>query len=114
MGMRELEIQSVLDRVDLGDLWQNVQWNLLPVFDANGLKLGSLLSMSYREHDANQPFGNPEWQTTRRWFIEPAWSQDEILRTIYKCALGSAEHRIGEFMTFDGVRIYDPHRKLTP
>lgn len=115
MVPREKWIESILSRVSLGDLWHSVRWNVIPVFDEAGEKLGSLLSMSYQEHDANdrEKSGAVEWQTTRRWFVEPEWTQDEVLRTVRKCALGSAEHRIGEFLTFEGERIYDPHRKLT-
>ena len=113
---RESAIRDVLDRVKLGELWHWVQWNVDAAFDGDGEHIGSLLQMVYQEHDVNDPDKSieGEWQYTRRWFIELTWTNDEILRTVRKCALGSMEHSVGEHMTFDGVRIYDPHRKLTP
>lgn len=53
--------------------------------------------------------GKDELQLTRRWLLNPAMTDSEIVSTVFKCAITSMEHRTREAFKYRGARIYGPH-----
>lgn len=52
--------------------------------------------------------GSQVW-TTRKWYISEHSTDSEILQTILKLCLTSAEHEAREAFTYRGKTIYGPH-----
>ena len=71
---------------------------------------GALLWAKYE--DADVYTGKYEWQTTRKWYISSHATDSEILQTILKLCLTSAEHRVRESFLYGGKRIFGPHIKI--
>lgn len=65
------------------------------------------LQGSYVEADVDS--GREEIQRTRRWFLSPEMSKSEIVQTVFKCALTSAEHRCREWFRYRGKAVFGPH-----
>jgi hypothetical protein len=53
--------------------------------------------------------GSPEPQWTRRWLISPMMTKSEVVRTVFKCAMTSMEHRTREWFKYRGRAIFGPH-----
>jgi hypothetical protein len=51
----------------------------------------------------------PELQYTRRWLLSPAMVKSEIVQTVFKCVMTSAEHRVREHFKYRGARVFGPH-----
>jgi hypothetical protein len=51
----------------------------------------------------------PEPQFTRRWLISPMMTKSEVVRTVFKCAITSMEHRTREWFQYRGRAIFGPH-----
>lgn len=65
------------------------------------------LQGSYMEEDTVT--GVPELQKTRRWFLSPEMTKDEIVQTVFKCVMTSLEHRCREWFTYREKPIFGPH-----
>ena len=61
----------------------------------------------YVEDDVHT--GQPATQTTRRWLLSPEMNRSEIVRTVFKCLMTSAEHRTREAFRYRGRTIFMPH-----
>lgn len=59
--------------------------------------------------EADTYTGKEELQLTRRWLLNPAMTDSEIVSTVFKCAITSMEHRTREAFKYRGARIYGPH-----
>ena len=56
--------------------------------------------------------GAPSVQYTRRWFLSPQMAEGEIVQTVFKCVLTSAEHRTREFFRYMGRAVFGPHLNI--
>lgn len=65
------------------------------------------LRASYIEPDIVS--SEPECQYTRRWLLSPEMVKSEIIQTVFKCVMTSAEHRVREHFKYRGERIFGPH-----
>lgn len=62
---------------------------------------------SYLEEDV---YGaGPQMQYTRRWVLSPAMTDSEIVFTLFKLCMTSAEHRTREAFMYKGARVCSPH-----
>jgi len=48
-------------------------------------------------------------QHGRKWYVSRYATRSEIVQTMLKAALTSAEHRVREHFTYRGARIFGPH-----
>lgn len=60
-------------------------------------------------YDADTYTGHQAKQYTRRWFIADDATDSQIVQTVFKACLTSAEHRVREAFAYKGVRVYGPH-----
>ena len=74
--------------------------------------VGWFVQMLYDEPDIDDPTGPPLEQATRKWLVPLEGQPHEVLQTMLKAALGSAEHRVREWFLVDGVRAYGPHQDV--
>ena len=59
--------------------------------------------------EADTATGKTETQYTRRWPLSPEMSKSEIVATVFKCAITSAEHAVREWFLYRDRAIYQPH-----
>jgi hypothetical protein len=71
--------------------------------------VGFFIQIEYDEADIDDPGGALEVQQGRKWFVGKHVSESEVIQTMLKAALASAEHRTREWFLVDGRRIYGPH-----
>lgn len=48
-------------------------------------------------------------QHSRKWYISPHSLESEVVQTVLKACLTSAEHMIREHFTYCGQRVFSPH-----
>lgn len=65
------------------------------------------LQLSYQEADVDT--GDPADQKSRKWFLSPHMTRDEVVQTCLKAALTSLEHRCREHFLYRGRAIFAPH-----
>lgn len=65
------------------------------------------LQAAYQEPDVDT--GRPEWQYTRKWILSPHMVKSEIVQTVFKCVITSAEHRVREWFRYKDKAIFGPH-----
>lgn len=53
--------------------------------------------------------GVTDVQYTRRWLLSPEMTKSEIVQTVFKLVLTSAEHRVREWFKYRGYAVYGPH-----
>lgn len=70
---------------------------------------GFYVQMHYLEEDIDSSDKEPTVQTTRKWYVSRHATPSEVVQTLLKCALTSAEHRVREHFLVDGVRVFGPH-----
>lgn len=99
-----ITLNKILSGVSLGGLWKDAKFEFRDCYD------GCLLWLEYKEADIDT--GEMCIQKTREWYISGKSTESEVLRTIHKLLLGSMEHRLDEHLTYQGRRIYDPHRPV--
>jgi hypothetical protein len=68
------------------------------------------VAASYDEPDVLS--GEDAVQTTRWWPINPEWTKDQIVQTLFKCVLTSHEHRVREHFLYKGRPVFGPHFEL--
>lgn len=68
---------------------------------------GFLFQLQYSEPDVKT--GEPAIQHGRKWYISPYATGSEIVQTVLKACLTSAEHRIREHFRYKGKPIFQPH-----
>jgi hypothetical protein len=66
------------------------------------------IQASYMDEDAFKP-GVMTEQRTRLWHIADDATDSQIIQTVFKMCLTSAEHRVREAFQYDGERIFGPH-----
>jgi hypothetical protein len=71
--------------------------------------IGFFIQIEYDEVDIEDPSGPMQRQQGRKWFVSEFASESEVIQTMLKAALASAEHRTREWFLVDGKRIYGPH-----
>ncbi len=59
--------------------------------------------------DADTITGNIETQYCRKWSLQYAMCDSEVVRTAYKAAHMAVLHELDEKFKFKGVSIYNPH-----
>jgi len=68
------------------------------------------LQMSYYEPDAENVLDSEQkLQKTRKWYLSPWATKDEIIQTAFKAAITSMEHRTREWFRYKGMSIFGPH-----
>lgn len=111
--MRRKILELILDDIKLEPLYVGAKWLVESTSIWPGDQVWAI-SLQYLEPDADKPDGSePVLQTSRRWLVEQGATRDDVLRTAYKCALCSVEHRLGESFRFLGMRVFSPHRPPT-
>jgi hypothetical protein len=65
------------------------------------------LQATYWEPDTRT--GENALQFTRRWLLSPEMTASEIVQTVFKCVLTSAEHRVREWFKYRNQPIFGPH-----
>lgn len=68
---------------------------------------GFYVQLRYIEEDIET--GNPEDQHGRKWYVSSHSVKSEVVQTVLKACLTSAEHMIREHFTYQRVRIFGPH-----
>lgn len=68
---------------------------------------GFFVQLRYIEPDISTE--NPEDQHGRKWYVSSHSVESEVVQTILKAALTSAEHIVREHFTYKGERIFTPH-----
>ncbi len=114
-------INKSIDLKILSNLWKNAKFHVEqvgtvyppktyepPFDDESG---GFLVYLSYTEIDSDDLKTETKF-TTRKWFLEPNVSNDNIERTVYKLLENSLSHRLGEFFVWENCRIHSPHIEL--
>jgi len=56
--------------------------------------------------------GEPGLQSGRKWYVSRWSAENEVVQTVLKAALTSAEHMVREHFYYKGVRIFNPHLSL--
>jgi hypothetical protein len=96
------------------------RWNVSYAFEAIqegdlqtlvAAPIGFFVQIEYDEADIDDlsDSGALEVQQGRKWFVGAHVSESEVIQTMLKAALASAEHRTREWFLVDGKRIYGPH-----
>lgn len=96
------ELESIVSdvRCEVGE----VQWTVqIGSLGANGY----FLRVFYLERDVVTH--EVEEQKGRKWYISRHSTKSEVVQTILKAALTSAEHMVREHFTYKGARIFGPH-----
>src|SRR5262249_33809654 len=68
---------------------------------------GYFVQLRYLEPDVET--GDPADQHGRKWYVSPYSTKSEIVQTVLKACLTSAEHMVREHFTYKGERILGPH-----
>lgn len=68
---------------------------------------GFLVQLTYFEADVHT--GQRELQKSRKWYVSSHASKSEVVQTLLKACLTSAEHIVREHFTYKGVRVFQPH-----
>jgi len=68
---------------------------------------GIMLSATYIDPDVFSK--KPEIQYTRQWRLSPDMTKSEVVQTVFKCCVTSAEHRTREAFLYRGRRVFGPH-----
>ena len=73
----------------------------------------ALLTGFFLAPDVSDPNGGrSQWQT-RRWVIEADDSDEQIVRTAFLLTMQAIEHEVRESFSFNGLRLFNPHERLT-
>lgn len=94
-------LQVILDHCEMSV--GGIQWK--PIFGFMGA--GFYLQLVYQEKDIIT--GKVEEQHTRKWYISNHATKTEVVQTLLKAALTSAEHIVREHFLYRGERVYMPH-----
>jgi len=68
---------------------------------------GFYVQLRYLEPDIET--GDPQDQHGRKWYVSSHSAKSEVVQTVLKACLTSAEHIVREHFTYRGVRIFSPH-----
>lgn len=68
---------------------------------------GFYLQIRYMEPDIVS--GIPELQSGRKWYVSSHATKSEVVQTVLKAALTSAEHIVREHFRYRGQNIFGPH-----
>lgn len=93
------EMQDLIKLVEFPDYTFTIE------VDGRG---ATYLQASYLDRDVDTPW-KEELQKTRRWFLSPFMTKSEIVQTCLKCVLTSMEHKVREWFTYKGERVFGPH-----
>lgn len=90
-------------------LWELTQRVTYPGFHWNIDKMGSAhyVQILYWEDDVE--VGHFALQKGRKWYVSAYATDSEVIQTMLKAAITSAEHRVREHFLVDGVRAFGPH-----
>ncbi len=76
-------------------------------FHVNDTHGGIMLHATYVEKDIIT--NKLETQHTRHWRLTPSMTKSEIVQTVFKLCLTSAEHRCREHFLYRSKRVFGPH-----
>lgn len=65
------------------------------------------LQASYMDHDIST--NTLTRQFTRKWYVSIHATRSELVQTVLKCCLASAEHRVREGFKYLDRSVYSPH-----
>lgn len=104
MPQRELNIQEFKAIVrDIGCSVGGVEWRV----HAAPLGDGYYVQLCYLEADIET--NDPQDQHGRKWYLSKHATKSEIVQTVLKACLTSAEHMVREHFTYKEVRVFSPH-----
>lgn len=96
---------------ELKDILQQIKcsvggmsWN---VYAATMGSTGFYIQLRYVENDIET--GDPADQHGRKWYVSAHSTKSEVVQTVLKACLTSAEHMVREHFTYQGVRVFGPH-----
>ena len=81
----------------------SVEWNI----HCDIMGDGFFIQLRYLEKDIET--GDLQDQHGRKWYVSKHSVKSEVVQTILKACLTSAEHMIREHFTYKEERIYGPH-----
>jgi hypothetical protein len=99
--MTSPELRSILQDVQC-DL-PGVRW----VIHLSEMGEGFYVQLRYVERDVDT--GELEEQHGRKWYVSTHATRSEVVQTVLKACLTSAEHMVREHFTYRGVRVFGPH-----
>lgn len=91
------ELDDIVDDVAYGD----------HVFNVGRMGDGFYVQISYFETDVETD--EVKIQRGRKWYVSRYSTRSEVVQTLLKAAITSAEHRVREHFYYKGARIFGPH-----
>lgn len=109
--MTRNELNRICGDIDAGESWVACGGGHL-IGEIFGQDVYDPLWLQVQYHEADIYTKEVEIQKGRRWLIEEDATVEQVLQTILKALLTSAEHRIRERFLYRNVRIFGPHPSL--
>src|SRR5271169_4268692 len=106
MDVRTAVARSILE---LSEILKNVYYPGYR-FQMSGIGDRIYLQGFYMEEDVDTR--KLEEQKTRKWYISNLATDSEIVQTVLKCVLTSAEHRVREHFMYKNARVFSPHYNI--
>lgn len=117
--MRDTDVQRVLEQIQLASWYRECEWEVQEVTawiypdgwsraDVNGPT--ARFRIVYNEPDVET--GETKWQYARWWYVEPDFSEENLIKTAWLALTVSDEHRRREGFTVNGKRIFSPHTSI--
>lgn len=91
------ELCAIVRRVDYLDF----------IFNVGITGFGFYVQIGYDEVDVDT--GKMAPQRGRKWYVSAHATPSEVVQTMLKAAITSAEHRVREHFLVDGARAFGPH-----
>jgi hypothetical protein len=94
------------------DVWALISRVSYPgfYFRAGNMGYGFFVQICYEDRCVDTE--KVEWQNGRKWYVSPHATDGEVVQTLLKAAITSAEHNVRERFLVDGVRAFGPHLSL--
>ncbi len=99
------ELRELVGRIDCSV--GGIKWSIF----CGNMSDGFYLQLRYMEDDIEDP-GRHEEQRCRKWYVSRHSTKSEVVQTVLKACLTSAEHMVREHFLYAGKRIFSPHLDL--
>lgn len=96
----------VMNAIEINRILKDIEYPEY-IFEVKYIGDKMYLQGSYLEEDIYTK--RMERQFTRKWLLSQYMTKSELVQTVLKCALTSAEHRVREHFLYKGERIFGPH-----
>jgi hypothetical protein len=98
--------QPVMTRGDLEAIVDVVEYKA-HAYRVGAMGDGYFVQLTYLDEDVET--GKREVQHGRKWYVSRFSTRSEVVQTMLKAALTSAEHRVREHFRYRNARIFAPH-----